>query len=115
RVSSTTACSLSASSLVIFRETSSPLAYLCAGRHPWPGYLTCLSEPEDDFLGATDPCAGRPMNPRSGSSDECRKFSQRPPTARIRLRAGAKVATGGKPRQAQGRAWNPAALPRIGE
>jgi hypothetical protein len=44
----------------------------------------CLSEPEDDFLRATDPCPGRPMNPRSGSSDECRKFSQRPMTARIR-------------------------------
>jgi hypothetical protein len=65
----------------------------------------CLSEPEDDFLRAIDPCAGRPMNPQSGSSDECRKFLQRPPTARIRLRAGsAKVATGGKPRQARGRA-----------
>jgi hypothetical protein len=25
--------------------------------------------PEDDFLGATDPCAGRPMNPRSGACD----------------------------------------------
>jgi hypothetical protein len=47
----------------------------------------CLSEPEDSFLGATDPCAGRPMNPRSGSSDECRKSSQRPTTACVRSRA----------------------------
>jgi hypothetical protein len=50
--------------------------------------MPACPSPEDGFLGATDPCAGRPMNPRSGSSDECRKSSQRPTTACVQGYSG---------------------------
>jgi hypothetical protein len=71
----------------------------CAGRHP-NDYA--YPSPEDCFLGSAAPCAGRPMILGPGSSDECRKFSQRPTAARIRFRTGSAAVSlaGQEPRYA---------------
>jgi hypothetical protein len=50
------------------RRFSCVVHELCAGRHPWPVNDSAYPRPEGGFLGATDPCAGRPECPRAGTS-----------------------------------------------
>jgi hypothetical protein len=70
------------SSLLVTELRPQSLAYLCAGRHPWPGYqTTCLSEP-GGWLSGSDRPLRWPTVRFSGRLSDPTRLRSAPPSAR---------------------------------